>query len=477
MTDFNGKHILVVGLAATGLAVARVMQARGAKVTVCDAKGLGDVSVERVHEARALRGVTLLLDTPVPSFSGVDFVVPSPGVPRDAPVLLHAGLQNVPILSEIELAYQIARAPLIAVTGTNGKTTTAALLGAICREGGFRTLVAGNIAEDAGIRLPLIEAAHDAPEDGVIVAEISSFQLEWVQTFRPRVGVWLNLSPDHQDRYDGMEDYARAKARLFAFQTPNDWAVLNDEDPAVLQFSQGAGEGRRVRFGLTRQVWRDAEADHEKSPCAYLDGQTLTAENISPDAQTEIICGTRDIPLLGLHNVSNVLAASAAALAFGVDLASVRAGIRDFKGVAHRMELVTTIDGVRFINNSMCTNPAAAAASLQAAGSPVIAIVGGKHKGGDLSPMINALKQYARHAVLIGDSAEEIAGLLNAQRGVAWEYAQTLPDAVRLAARAAQTGDTIMLVPGCASFDMFASFEQRGQVFRDAVRQWAGGPR
>ena len=471
ISDFNNKHILVVGLAATGLAVARVMQARGAAVTICDAHGLGRVSTERVHEARALHCVQLLLDTPEPDLSGVDFVVPSPGVPRDAPVLKNALAQNVPIVGEIELAYQIARAPLIAVTGTNGKTTTTALVGAICREGGLRTTVAGNIAEDAGIRLPLIEAANDAPENGVLVAEISSFQLEWVRDFRPRVGVWLNLSPDHQDRYDGMEDYARTKARLFAAQTESDWAVINDDDPSVVQHTSGIGAGKRVRFGLSRQVWRDAEAEAEKSPCAYLDGQTLTAENISPDAAVEIICGTRDVPLLGLHNVSNVLAASAAALAFGVDLASVRAGIRHFKGVAHRMELVSVLSGVRFINNSMCTNPAAAAASLQVAGAPVVAIVGGKHKGGDLSPLTNALAQYARRVVLIGESASEIAGLLNGQ--TPWEYAPTLPDAVRLAARAARTGDTIMLVPGCASFDMFTSFEQRGQIFRDTVRQIA----
>ncbi len=474
-TDFNNKHVLVVGLAATGISTARVLHHLGARVTIADAKPIEGVDSERVREARALPGVQLELGNPNPDLSDVDLVIPSPGVPRTAPVLQNALDLDVPICSEIEVAYRIARAPIIAVTGTNGKTTTVALIGAICREAGLRTWVAGNIAEDAGVRLPLIEAAQDAPENGIIVAEISSFQLEWVQAFRPKVGVWLNLSADHQDRYDNMDDYARAKANLFQAQTPDDWAVVNDEDAAVLAFTEGVGEGRRIRFGLSRQVWADADkADHEHPACAYLDGQALTAENISPDAQIELICGTRDIPIPGKHNIANVLAASAACLAFGIDLASVRAGIRHFKGVAHRMELVATLDGVRFINNSMCTNPAAAAASLEAAHAPVIAIAGGKHKGGDLTPMTDALNRYARHVVLIGASAQEIGDLLGYAK-VTWEIAPTLPDAVRRAARQARTGDTVLLVPGCASFDMFTSFEQRGQVFRDSVRALSEG--
>lgn len=477
-TDFNGRRVAIIGLAATGLAAARVLHEKGASVTVYDAKSEGDVSGERVRDAQALPGVRLQLGTPDPDLSHTDCVVPSPGVPRNAPVLQNAVRLNVPVLSEIEVAYQIARAPILAITGTNGKTTTTALLGAICREAGLKTYVAGNIAEDAGIRLPLIEAANDAPPSGVIIAEISSFQLEWVTMFRPRVAAWLNLSTDHQDRYADMDDYARAKANLFQAQTPDDWAVINDEDEAVLKFSNGVGQGQRVRFGLSRKVWSDAEADHQKAACAYLDGQTLFAENISPDAAQEIICGTRDIQLPGRHNIANVLAASAMALAFGIDLASVRAGIWHFRGVAHRMETVANVDGVKFVNNSMCTNPAAAAASLQAAsGSPVIAIVGGKHKGGDLSPLINALVQYARHVVLIGDAAPEIAGLLPQKGILTWEMANTLPDAVRHAARHARTGDTVMLVPGCASFDRFTSFEQRGQIFRDTVRMMEGANR
>ncbi|MBC8102597.1 MAG: UDP-N-acetylmuramoyl-L-alanine--D-glutamate ligase [Cytophagales bacterium] len=470
--EFAGKRVAVIGLAATGVATARVLRDLGATVRVYDSRAEADLSPERVVEVRGLGdGVTLALDNARVDWERTDLMVPSPGVPRTAAPLAEAVRRKVPVLGEIEVAYRIARAPILAITGTNGKTTTTALLGAICRGAGIATSVAGNIAEDAGVRLPLIQAAVLAPPEGVIVAEISSFQLEWVSTFRPRVAAWLNLSSDHLDRYPDFEDYARAKARLFAFQTPADIAVLNRDDPGVTRYSQGAGKGQRWEFSVRDRVPIGTCLEHDLLVAAQ--GPVAVAH----ETKTVPLMPRSEIPLPGLHNVANVLAASAIALAFGIGRDVIRRAVRGFPGVAHRMELVATIGGVEYVNNSMCTNPAAVSASLEAVRDrPVVAIVGGKHKGGDLSEMIAALQDRTAHIVLIGASAGEIGAALDRESrrigtGPVVEFAETLPGAVQRAARAARPGDRVMLVPGCASFDMFTGFEQRGQVFRDAVKR------
>ena len=479
--EWASLRVAIIGLAATGLATARVLRDLGAVVTVYDDKPAGDLSHDRVYEARQLNGVTLALGQPVAGAIGweaVDLVIPSPGVPRGAAALTEAVRRGVPVLSEIEIAYRLAAAPILAITGTNGKTTTVALLGAICRAGGLPTWVAGNIAEDAGVRTPLIEAAILAPANGVIVAEISSFQLEWVEQFRPRVGAWLNLSDDHGDRYPTRDEYARAKAALFAAQEEGDFAVINADDADVMRYTSGVGGGERILFGLSRGVWREAHG----GACAYLDGPNLVAERIGTDAfEPHFLLSRHDIHVPGLHNVANVLAASAMALAFGVDIGAIRAGVRAFRGVAHRMEAVATVGGVRYINNSMCTNPAAVRASLGAITGPLVAIVGGRHKGGDLTEMVAALCQRADHLVLIGEAAPEIARLIRMQGRGAPPFEIAAPNnaplglthATQMAARAARPGANVVLIPGCASFDMFRGFEHRGQVFRDAVHTLA----
>ena len=464
-SEFAGKRVAVIGLAATGLATARVLRDKGARVCIYDAKPESALSPERVVAARSLGdGVMLALDNAPVDWDQTDLVIPSPGVGRSAAPLAEALRRGVPILGEIEVAYRIAKAPILAITGTNGKTTTTALLGAICRESGRHTWVAGNIAEDAGVRLPLIEAAALAPLDGVIVAEISSFQLEWVLGFRPRVAAWLNIANDHLDRHNDFDEYAGAKARLFAAQGASDTAVLNADDGEVIRYSQSVGSGEQWLFSVRETVARGT----------YLDGETLLS--VLPGESPRPLMTRDEIPLPGLHNVANVLAASAMALAFGIDAPVIRRAVQQFPGVAHRLETVATIDGVRYINNSMCTNPAAVAASLEAAGGrPVVAIAGGKHKGGDLGPMVTALHDRTRSIILIGESAPEIGHALlqeTAKTGTGPEiaYAKTLESAVERAADTAQAGDIVMLIPGCASFDMFTGFEHRGQVFRDAVK-------
>jgi len=432
-------RVAVIGLAATGLATARALITRGDEVVLCDAKPEVQLRPERLAEARALPGVSLWLgSTALPE--DIQLLIPSPGVPPTAPPILQAQARGVEIASEIELAYRLASAPILAITGTNGKTTTAAMLGAICQAAGRETYLAGNIAEDFGKRLPLIEAATQAPKGSVIVAEVSSFQLEWVRDFRPKIAAWLNLSTDHLDRYADMHAYGKTKARIFAAQRADDFAVINADDFYVSRLSDQVGCGIRLPF-------------HGGAP------QLDPALQLRPE----------ELLVPGKHNLANAVAASSMALAFGLNPARIAESLRGFRGVAHRMELVGEKNGVRFINNSMCTNPAAVAASLSAISGGVVAIAGGRHKGGDIAPMVEALANQARHVVLIGEHGPLLGEALAACGFTQTEQAGDMDDAVQRAAAQARLGETVLLVPGFASFDMFTGFEQRGQVFREAV--------
>jgi UDP-N-acetylmuramoylalanine--D-glutamate ligase len=434
---FVDKEIAVIGLAATGLATARVLTQQGAHVTLYDAKSERELNAEHVAQMRA-EGITLKLGTP--TVGDADLVVPSPGVPAFSTVLKDAVARRLTIWSEIEVAYKLCTAPILAITGTNGKTTTTAMLGAICKGAGYETFIAGNIAEDEGRRLPLIEAAMQATEKSVIVAEISSFQLEWAYEFRPKVCAWLNLAEDHLDRYEKIEDYAYVKAKILQAQKPGDYAVLNRDDSIVVKFLGGPGRAMRLPF-------------HGDKP--LLD----PALGLRPT----------DLKIPGKHNIANAVAASAMAMAYGVPPTKIAEGLRNFTGVAHRMEFVREVRGVHYINNSMCTNPAAVIASVEAIITPLIAIVGGVHKGGDLNAMAQSLAQHAKKVILIGQAAAVISESLTSIGYRAIQIANSLGDAVEEAVYDAKSGDTVMLVPGCSSFDQFTGFEHRGQVFRDAI--------
>jgi UDP-N-acetylmuramoylalanine--D-glutamate ligase len=461
--EFSGQRVAVIGLAATGLATAKILRDLGAIVTVYDGKPAEKLDVERVREARELSGVSLALGNNEADWNHADLVIPSPGVPRNSPVLEGAQRRGVPILGEIEVAYRLAEAPILAITGTNGKTTTTALVGALCREAGKATWVAGNIAEDAGKRLPLIQAAMEAPANGVIVAEISSFQLEWVEQFAPRVAAWLNIANDHLDRHRDFAEYATAKSNIFRAQTEDDFAVLNADDDNVMAFSEGVGEGERVTFSV----------DGEHADFTF-DGTNII--EVLCEDYPAYIATKNDLRIPGKHNVANAMAALAMATSFGIrDPDVLLNALRKFEGVAHRMEFVAEINGVRYINNSMCTNPAALIASVGAIETPLVAIVGGIHKGGDLSGIGSALANGARQVVFIGKSAPELADALKKAGGTAFGFADSLRAAVEQAADVAKSGETVMLAPGCASFDMFTGFEQRGQVFRDAVKAMKQG--
>lgn len=455
VSEFQGKRIAIVGMARTGLAAAEVLTDLGGQVVLYDKKPAKELERQLV-EAKRL-GVEAVTGTPHVDFNGVDLFVPSPGVPATSPLFEEAKTRGVEIISEIELAYRISKAPIVAITGTNGKTTTTVLTGRIFEADGYETYIGGNVAA-GDLKLPLVKAAHQASPDAVIIAEISTFQLEWIASFKPKVAAVLNIGTDHQDRHTP-EEYAALKARIYAYQTEDDYSLVNLDNPG----SVSAGEKTRAKklfFSRIEQVEQGGFIENGLVK-VRIDGQEIAA------------CSVDDIrasgTLPGTHSQENVLAAVCAAAAFRVKPESIARAVREFKGVEHRMERVAVIGGVLYINNSMCTNPQAFARSIEAVEAPAVVIAGGKHKGGSLQPAAKAVKRYAKHLVLIGVSADEIEEAVRAEGFSDISRADSLEEAVVRAASIAVPGDTVILAPGCASFDMFNSFEHRGQVFKDAV--------
>jgi len=454
-TDFYGKKAHVIGIARSGLAAAEVLRSLGATVTMHDHKE----SPQFEDALNKVLKMGLEAKTGEHAYEGIeaaDLVIPSPGVPPACPGLVTARDRGIPIMSEVELGYRISPAPIIAVTGTNGKTTTTALIGDILRRDGVHVYVAGNIVA-GDIRLPLSRAAFRASASDIIVAEISSFQLEWVSSLRPRIAALLNISADHLDRHSDLDDYARTKARIFECQEPEDCAVLNADDPGVMAFAPG----------IKAQIWQFSRKS-EVELGTFARGTEVWVRTAAGD---EPVCDTSAMKLRGVHNVENVLAAAAVVLAFGGSKHSIQESVNAFEPLEHRLEPVAQIGGVEFVNNSMCTNMLAGIRSLEAIGSPAIVIAGGKGKGegSDYAPLGEAFKKHAKHVVLIGEDAPLIE---EAARKVGFEKmsrAVSMAEAVDKAWRHAEPGDTIVLSPGCASFDMFRHFEHRGQVFKAAV--------
>ncbi len=438
------------------MAVAEVMSSR-AQVTLYDRKSASELT-EALEAARAL-GVEARPETEDIDLANTDLLVTSPGVPIGHPAFAEAKRRGIEVISEIELAYRIAKAPMIAITGTNGKTTTTVLTGRMLMADGRETYIAGNVLA-GDIKLPLITAAANASPDGVIVAEISTFQLEWISTFRPKIAALLNVTSDHMDRHTSAEEYAGLKARIFENQTPDDYAIVNAENA----FTAGLVpklDGRVLQFARLS----------EPPDGAFARGDDLVVRLAGRET---VICTRSDIQIPGEHNVENVLAAALAASALGAEPESIRQAVRGFTGVEHRLEPVATVESVRYVNNSMCTNVDAAVRSVEAIDGPQIVIAGGKDKGSDYTALAEAFKRRAKHVVLIGADA----GLIeSAARKAGYEQttrAESMQDAVDKARALAEAGDTIVLTPACASFDMFNSFEHRGQVFKDIVKDYAG---
>jgi UDP-N-acetylmuramoylalanine--D-glutamate ligase len=443
--ELRGKRVLVVGLARTGVATSLFCAARGAIVTATDTRTENAIG-EALPQLRAA-GVHLELGGHSKEiFLKQDLIIPSPGVPADAPLLQTARLNGITSWSEIELAGRFLKGRLIGITGSNGKTTTTSLIEHILRSAGVPTILAGNIGT------PLISIVEQTNDRTIAVAELSSFQLELIETFRPNISVFLNLTPDHLDRHHTFEAYGAAKTRIFENQTEADSAVLNADDPATTKHAPAKPQvfwfSRKQRVAQGAFV-REAEIIFRR------------------EGKDESVLKIQDIPLAGAHNVENVLAAVAATRLADVEAAAIAKGVRSFSGVEHRLEFVAEIGGVRYYNDSKATNVDATLKALDAFPGRILVILGGKDKGSDYTLLQAPLREKAILALLIGAAGDKIEKQIAGS--VAIERAGTIDRAVKIASHAARPGDVVLLAPACASFDQFENYEHRGRVFKDLV--------
>jgi len=441
--ELRDKKVLVVGLARTGIECARFLLNKGAKVSLSDLRSETDLK----SEINTLKGLPIdyLLGGEEPRWlEAVDLVVPSPGVPAENPLLHEACSRGIEILSEVELAYRFSRFPIVAITGTNGKSTTTTLVGLMLKANGTQVFIGGNIGA------PLIGFVGGDWEWGVV--EISSFQLEWIEEFRPRVAVLLNLSEDHLDRYPDFAAYCRAKERIFENQTKKDVAILNRDDPLVWGMRQGR-PARTISFGFSEVdegvfakseeiVWRDASSV-ERFPLCH-------------------------VKIQGVHNVENMMAAIAAAKAIGIPAQIIQQTLEEFPGLEHRLEFVREQDGVRYYNDSKGTNVGAVVKSLASFSAPVILLAGGVDKGGDYGVLRDGVRKTVKRLVLFGAAKEMMAKALGALTETV--IVDDMEAAVRDAHQHARPGDVVLLSPACSSFDMFRNYAERGRVFRSLVQ-------
>ena len=452
--ELTNKRVLVVGLGKSGKSAALFLRDRGARVTVSD-----------VRSAEALAGeIPALLDAGIMvetgghgllTFRRQDLIVVSPGVPCDTPELKQVRAFGLPIIGELELASRFLQGQIVAITGSNGKTTTTALLGKIFAGAGGPTLVGGNIGT------PVIDLIAKSTPQTTSVLEVSSFQLETVAEFRPHIAVVLNITQDHLDRHGSFENYAAMKARITAQQTPEDFFVLNAEDKPT-QMLAAQTKAQVFWFSGRRPIKQGAFVYGES--IAFLPREGAKPEPVMPLAE---------IPLKGAHNVENVLAAVCAARLGGIPSESIRASVAGFKAVEHRLEFVATVRGVAFYNDSKATNVDATKKALEAFAGGVHLILGGKDKNSDYTELADLIRARVKTVYTIGSAAEKIERHLAGVVKIV--SAGTLDAAVRQAAQLAVAGDVVLLAPACASFDQFTSYEQRGRVFKELVQGLASG--
>jgi UDP-N-acetylmuramoylalanine--D-glutamate ligase len=444
-----GRKVLVMGAARSGIACARFLAARGATVALNDRKPIEKWSPEAI--ALKNEGVGCLAgEVPGWLLDNIDLVVMSPGVPVKSIPVRYAERAGAEIIGEVELASRFLKGRLVAITGTNGKTTTTALIGELLKESGIPVQVGGNIGT------PLITLVESSSDEGWTVAELSSFQLETIKDFHPSVAVVLNVTPNHMDRYEAFTDYAAAKHRIFMNQEPGDVAVLNGDDKVVSSWSSGL-RAHVVTFSVQRELPEGL----------FLRGRDL----VSRTSDGERTLMRRDeMKLRGLHNVENVLAALAAGLACGASPESMRETVKRFNPVEHRLELVSEIKGVKFYNDSKATSVDATVKALEAfqddAGK-VVLILGGRGKQAPYAPLEMLVRNQVRRLILIGEDADTIAKELGGYAPS--ERAANMQEAVHQSFQSAEPGDIVLLAPACASFDMFESFEHRGRVFKEEV--------
>ena len=453
--DVTDKNVLVAGLGKSGAAAAAFLRSRGAAVTVTDAaaeSSLGAVAAEM----RAM-GVSLELGGHNPaSFESADLIVISPGVPHTIAPVQRAAARGVPVIGEIELAWRFVREPIVAVTGTNGKTTVTLMVGEMLRHSGRRPFVGGNIGT------PLIDYVRSGQTADTVVVEISSFQLDTIRTFRPGVGVLLNITEDHMDRYPDFAAYARSKARIFENQTSGDIAVLNGSDPIVRSACRGIS-GRRHVYGIDPMDRQPPEDG------AHISGGAIRCRVA---ARSEAVFDLSRVKFTGRHNLENACAACLAALTAGGSATGIQAALNRFRTPAHRLELVATVRGVRYVNDSKATNVNAVSRALESFDSPVVLIMGGRDKGSRFNGLRDPLRRRVRKLILMGEAAPALAAALDGAAPM--EIVADMDEAVMAAAGYARPGEVVLLSPGCSSFDRYDSYAERGHIFATAVKKRVG---
>jgi UDP-N-acetylmuramoylalanine--D-glutamate ligase len=445
--NLTNQRVLVVGLGKSGVASALFLKARGARVTVSDTKSEDELRGE----------IPKLLDAGITvetgghgerTFRGQDLIVVSPGVPVDAPQLAPARERGILVIGEIELAARFLKGRIVAITGSNGKTTTTALTGEVISMGGWESLVGGNIGT------PAISLVEESTDDSFVVLEVSSFQLETIESFHPFIAVVLNITPDHLDRHSTFQAYVEAKARIFENQTGEDFAVPNADDATCVGLASRT-KARKIWFSRKKEV--EAGAWIRNGQIVFRDG-----------GQEREIMPVSEIKLKGAHNLENVLAAVCAGMLVQTEPSRIRRAVQEFKAVEHRLEYVATVHGVEFYNDSKATNVDATIKALESFPTNIHLILGGKDKGSDYTVLKPLLKERARRVYTIGAAAEKIESHLGGIVEVV--RAGTLEAAVKRAAASAESGDIVLLAPACASFDQFENYEHRGRVFKQTVQ-------
>ena len=445
--DLSGKRILVIGLGKTGIASARFLSGKGANVAVTDEKPLTELK-DAVRDLGDASANLEFLRYETDSLSRVDLIIPSPGVPPSNILLIEAVNKKIPILSEIEIAYRFLKPPMIAITGTNGKTTTTTLIGNIFKKAGKRVFVGGNIGN------PLIGYVEGKQDDDYAVVEVSSFQLQWLQYFHPYVAILLNTTCDHVDYHGSYEAYRMAKERIFENQGEPDLAILNADEPR--SFALAKDMVSQVQFfSSTTNV----------SKGMFLEGNMLV-HNTTQDKQEKYPLYIIKIP--GLHNIENVMAAIMAARYCGCPPASIAGAVGDFKGIPHRIEFTDEKNGVAFYDDSKGTNVGAVVRALETFARPIILLMGGRDKEGDFETLKPLVRAKVKELVLFGEARNRINDLIGGV--VKTSRSTTLKEAIGVAYKHSSPGDVVLLSPGCASFDEFSDYKERGRFFKDAVK-------
>ena len=446
--DIAGKNVLVFGSGISGIGAAGLLEERGASVTLYDGNDKLDVEEIRGKMKDGAKADIVLGEFPEELLGKLDLVIISPGVPTDLPIVNRMREADIPVVGEIELAYELGKGEVLAITGTNGKTTTTALLGEIMKAIYDSAFVVGNIG------IPYTNVVDETRDDSVIVAEMSSFQLESIVDFRPRVSAILNITPDHLNRHHTMEAYIQAKKNVAINQTAEDTCVLNYEDEVLREFGETL-QTKVLYFSSKRKLDKGI----------YLEDGNIIYRN--PDEC--LVCNVKELKLLGVHNYENVMAAVAMAAAYGVPMDSIRKTIKEFTGVEHRIEFVAEKNGVAYYNDSKGTNPDAAIRGIQAMNRPTYLIGGGYDKQSEYKEWIESFDGKVKKLLLIGQTREKIAKEAEECGFTDIMLLDTFEDAVLTAAKLAEPGEAVLLSPACASWGMFKNYEERGDKFKEIV--------